>query len=70
MYKCCLNKLCKSEIRLLYNNQDETVSFYSNNIEHDHTVSDECDWGIPEETKKAIIRLYSSGVTKPKLIRY
>jgi hypothetical protein len=70
VYPCSLNKICKSEVRLLYNNEDETVGLYTNNIEHDHSVTDECDWGIPKETKNEIFRLYTSGLTKPRLIQY
>ena len=62
MYKCCLNKLCKSEIRLFYQNKDEKVDLYSNNIDHDHLHSDESEWGIPKKTKKAIEKLYTSGI--------
>jgi hypothetical protein len=69
VYTCSLNKICKSEVRLFYNNKDETVGLYTNNIEHDHSVTDECDWGIPKETKNEIFRLYTSGLTKPRLIQ-
>ena len=57
-------------MRLFYNNNDETVSLYSNNIEHDHSKCNDCDWGIPKLTKSRIEQLYVSGVTKPKLIQY
>ena len=65
-----VSKLCKSEVRLFYNSDDGTVFLYSNNIEHDHSKCNDCDWGIPNLTKQRIEQLYVSGVTKPKLIQY
>ena len=62
---CNVSKLCKSEVRLFYNSDDGTVSLYSNNIEHDHSKCNDCDWGIPNLTKHRIEQLYVSGVTKP-----
>jgi hypothetical protein len=46
VYVCKLNKRCKAEIRLFYNNSNETVSIFSNNITHDHSKWDEIEWGI------------------------
>jgi hypothetical protein len=70
VFKCNVNKLCKAELKLVYTNSNETVSLFTNNIEHDHSVCDETDWGIPKATQQKMEELYKSGVCKPKLILY
>jgi hypothetical protein len=70
VFKCNVNKLCKAELKLVYTNSNETVSLFTNNIEHDHSVCDETDRGIPKASQHKMEELYKSGVSKPKLILY
>ena len=70
VYCCNQNKLCKAEVRLVYDNATEKVSLFSNNVDHDHSRNDETVWGISKKTKEEMETLYKSGVVKPKLIQY
>ena len=69
-YVCNRNKLCKAEVRLFYDNANEKVSLYQNNVEHDHSGCDDSNWGIPQATKEELESLYKSGVKMPRLIQY
>ena len=55
-------------MRLFYENDSDKVSLYTYNVEHDHKICDDVEWGIPKATKEELEQLYISGVTRQKLL--
>ena len=69
--RCAINYHCNSGIYLLYNNDnDEKISVFRNDIDHDHSQKKDNQWGIKKDIQEEIKLIYKQGTKTPLNIIY